>query len=54
MDADTKRNIECCDEWIKSFKSRIQKAAATGENVSDLKRSLSGYEETRARLSKDS
>ncbi len=53
MDADTKRNVGCCDEWIKSFKRRIQKAEATGEDVIDLKRSLRGYEESREKFLKD-
>lgn len=53
MDADTKRNIECCDEWIKSFKRRIQNAEATGEDVDDLKRDLKGYEKSRAGFLED-
>jgi len=54
MDADTERNVKCCDEWIKSFEARIKNAERTGEDVDVLKESLEGYKETRAGLAKDS
>jgi len=45
------RNIANCDTLIASYKARIAKAKATGEDINDLKKSLEGYQDKREELS---